>query len=77
MSVQELKTVIAQLPLSDLTDFAHWFEEFQQDAKDHKSESGSNTSDQKIRTAGLHAGYVWISEAFDDPLSDDFWNRTP
>ena len=25
------------------------------------------------RTAGLHAGTIWTSEDFDDPLPDDFW----
>ena len=27
----------------------------------------------KQRTAGLHAGTIWTSEDFDEPLSDEFW----
>ncbi len=26
------------------------------------------------RIAGLHEGQGWISEDFDDPLPDEFWN---
>jgi len=25
------------------------------------------------RVAGLHAGAIWTSEDFDEPLSDEFW----
>jgi antitoxin (DNA-binding transcriptional repressor) of toxin-antitoxin stability system len=25
------------------------------------------------RVAGLHAGEIWTSEDFDEPLSDEFW----
>ena len=25
------------------------------------------------RVAGLHAGAIWISEDFDEPLPNDFW----
>jgi antitoxin (DNA-binding transcriptional repressor) of toxin-antitoxin stability system len=25
------------------------------------------------RVAGLHAGSIWISEQFDEPLPDEFW----
>lgn len=25
------------------------------------------------RVGGLHAGSIWTSEDFDDPLSDEFW----
>lgn len=25
------------------------------------------------RVAGLHAGAIWTSEDFDEPLPDDFW----
>jgi antitoxin (DNA-binding transcriptional repressor) of toxin-antitoxin stability system len=27
------------------------------------------------RIAGLHAGVVWTSEDFDDPLPDEFWTE--
>jgi antitoxin (DNA-binding transcriptional repressor) of toxin-antitoxin stability system len=26
-----------------------------------------------IRVAGLHAGAIWTSPDFDEPLSDEFW----
>ena len=25
------------------------------------------------RVAGLHAGFIWASEDFDEPLPDEFW----
>jgi antitoxin (DNA-binding transcriptional repressor) of toxin-antitoxin stability system len=25
------------------------------------------------RVAGLHGGAIWVSEDFDEPLSEDFW----
>jgi len=25
------------------------------------------------RVAGLHSGTIWMSEDFDEPLSEDFW----
>ncbi len=28
------------------------------------------------RVAGLHAGAVWTSEDFDEPLPEDFWSGT-
>jgi hypothetical protein len=28
------------------------------------------------RVAGLHAGAVWTSDDFDEPLPDDFWIGT-
>ncbi|HID63406.1 MAG TPA: toxin-antitoxin (TA) system antitoxin [Anaerolineae bacterium] len=28
------------------------------------------------RTAGLHAGAIWTSDDFDEPLSEDFWAGT-
>lgn len=28
------------------------------------------------RVAGLHAGAIWTSEDFDDPLPEDFWTGT-
>jgi antitoxin (DNA-binding transcriptional repressor) of toxin-antitoxin stability system len=27
------------------------------------------------RVAGLHAGAIWTSEDFDDPLPEDFWTE--
>ena len=27
------------------------------------------------RVAGLHAGTIWTSEDFDDPLPEDFWTE--
>jgi len=27
----------------------------------------------KQRTAGLHAGAIWTSDDFDEPLPDEFW----
>lgn len=27
----------------------------------------------KERIAGLHAGAIWTSDDFDDPLPDEFW----
>jgi antitoxin (DNA-binding transcriptional repressor) of toxin-antitoxin stability system len=29
------------------------------------------------RVAGLHAGAIWTSEDFDEPLSEEFWTGTP
>ncbi len=31
----------------------------------------------RTRIAGLHAGAIWTSEDFDEPLQDEFWNGTP
>lgn len=28
------------------------------------------------RKAGLHAGAIWTSEDFDEPLPDEFWTGT-
>ncbi len=28
------------------------------------------------RKAGLHAGAIWVSEDFDEPLPDEFWTGT-
>jgi prevent-host-death family protein len=28
------------------------------------------------RVAGLHAGAIWTSEDFDEPLPEDFWTGT-
>ena len=36
MSVQEIETVISQLPPADLAELAQWFEEFQADAWDRQ-----------------------------------------
>lgn len=36
MSITEIKSEIAQMPPTDLADFAQWFEEFQADAWDHQ-----------------------------------------
>lgn len=30
-------------------------------------------SPKKERIPGLHAGMIWISDDFDDPLPDEFW----
>lgn len=27
----------------------------------------------KHRIAGLHAGMIWVSDDFDEPLTDEFW----
>jgi len=29
------------------------------------------------RVAGLHPGAIWTSEAFDDPLPEEFWSGAP
>ena len=29
------------------------------------------------RVAGLHPGAIWTSEAFDEPLPEDFWTGIP
>jgi len=29
------------------------------------------------RVAGLHAGAIWTSEDFDEPLPEEFWTETP
>jgi prevent-host-death family protein len=29
------------------------------------------------RVPGLHAGMVWVSEDFDAPLDEEFWNSNP
>ena len=29
------------------------------------------------RVGGLHAGAIWTSENFDDPLPDEFWTGKP
>lgn len=36
MSVTEIKTIISQLPPTDLADLTEWFEEFQEDAWDRQ-----------------------------------------
>ena len=36
MSVQEIETVVSQLPPEELATFAQWFEEFQADAWDRQ-----------------------------------------
>lgn len=28
------------------------------------------------RVAGLHAGAIWTSEDFDEPLTEEFWTET-
>ena len=28
------------------------------------------------RVAGLHAGAIWTSEGFDEPLPEEFWTET-
>lgn len=28
------------------------------------------------RVAGLHAGAIWTSEDFDEPLAEEFWTET-
>ncbi len=71
MSVQELKTAIARLPTSDLTDLARWFEEFQQNTKDHDTDRDDKITGQKVRTAGLHTGTARIREDFDEPLPEE------
>ncbi len=30
----------------------------------------------KERVAGLHAGAIWTSDDFDEPLPDEFWTGT-
>jgi hypothetical protein len=39
MSVKQLEAAVAQLPASELTAFAQWFEEFMADAWDRQIES--------------------------------------
>jgi len=29
------------------------------------------------RVPGLHPGAIWTSEAFDDPLPEEFWSGAP
>ncbi|HWP49700.1 MAG TPA: type II toxin-antitoxin system prevent-host-death family antitoxin [Candidatus Limnocylindrales bacterium] len=29
------------------------------------------------RVAGLHAGAIWTSDDFDEPLSEEFWTGAP
>lgn len=36
MSVQEIESIIAQLPSADLAELAQWFEDFQADAWDRQ-----------------------------------------
>ena len=36
MSITEIKTIISQLPPTDLADLTEWFEEFQEDAWDRQ-----------------------------------------
>jgi antitoxin (DNA-binding transcriptional repressor) of toxin-antitoxin stability system len=31
----------------------------------------------RLRVAGLHAGSIWTSDDFDDPLPEEFWTGTP
>lgn len=31
------------------------------------------TSAATLRVAGLHPGVIWLSDDFDEPLSDEFW----
>ncbi len=38
-------------------------QQVEQDTASHKTE----------RIPGLHAGKIWISDDFDDPLPDEFW----
>jgi prevent-host-death family protein len=35
-----------------------------------------SSSTRKPRVAGLHAGAIWVSEDFDEPLPDSFWTGT-
>ena len=34
------------------------------------------TESKQTRVAGLNRGKVWVSEDFDEPLSEDFWTGT-
>jgi hypothetical protein len=34
----------------------------------------SSATGAKGRIAGLHAGTTWVSDDFDEPLSDAFWS---
>lgn len=39
MSVQEIETIVSQLPPSDLAEFTQWFEEYQADQWDRQIEA--------------------------------------
>lgn len=38
----------------------------------NKAENSHNQSNVQ-RIAGLHAGQIWMSDDFNDPLPDEFW----
>lgn len=48
MSVQELETVIAQLPPTDLAELAHWLQEFQAGQETQAQEQEADAWDQQI-----------------------------
>jgi hypothetical protein len=38
------------------------------------TEEKDSSSSPKKRVFGLHQGKIWMSDDFNDPLPDDFWN---
>lgn len=42
--------------------------------KESSLTSEKSQSSPKKRVLGLHQGKIWISDDFNDPLPDDFWN---
>ncbi len=55
MSVQELETVIAQLPPADLAQLAHWLQEFQAGQETQAQEQEADAWDRQI-AADVQAG---------------------
>lgn len=55
MSVQELETVIAQLPPADLAELAHWLQEFQVGQETQAQDQEADAWDRQI-AADVQAG---------------------
>ena len=63
----DLLEVVKQLPIEQKRIL---IEELEKDAAQHNL---STESQKHERTPGLHAGMIWVSDDFDDPLPDEFW----
>ena len=62
---------IKDLPLEkqqEILDFAEFI------SNKYHQEQKETTKPKKKRIAGLYKGKGWISDDFNEPLSDDFWN---
>ncbi len=57
-------------------DFVEFLSQKQENiADEHKVESVDIKKNRRQRLLGLHSGKGWVSDDFEEPLADEFWDE--